>query len=230
MSKINRDCLSIININSRREVLDWRDDKLIYIDKHLNSHFTTLIHRMESYVTNYGLNNTFINKSKILSELNTLYIDWAGNTHKHFTKSAGKQLVAIAGKRDENINKYAVKNDFSFEFDSTSTIYAGAAIASVPLAINAATVSVGGVFGALGVTAISWPIALVGSAIIATITVTGWKANKQKKINAILENVRQVYKDEIYKDKPDRKCLRTRLHAEISFMATNLLEGIDDTI
>ena len=197
MGKLNRDFLSIIDINSRREILDWRDDKLTYIDTHLNSHFTTLINKMESYVTSYGLTNTFINKNKILDELDIIYRVWVSHTYKHFIESAGQQIMAIADKRQKCINKYTVKEHFSLKSGSTSSLYAGAAIASVPIVINAATVSVGGFLGAVGVTAVSWPIALVGATVIAALSVKGWKANKQKKINDILENVRQVYKDEI---------------------------------
>jgi len=230
VSKINRDCLSIINISSRREILDWRDEKLIYIDTHLNSHFTTLIYKLESYVTSYGLTNTFTNKDKVLAELDNIYRVWVDNTYKHFIESAGKQLMAIADKRDVNVNKYTEKNNFSFKFNSTPGIYVGVAIASLPIAMGAATISVGGFFGAIGVTAVSWPLALVGATVFSTISVTGWKVKKQKKLNDILKNVRQVYKDAIYKDQPNCECLRTKLHSEILSMATNFLEGIDDTI
>jgi hypothetical protein len=105
----------------------------------------------------------------------------------------------------------------------------GAAIAVIPTLVSLSTVSAGGFLGVLGVTAISWPVALVGVTVVGGLFAFGGNKAAKLKSNAInryKKQVRTSIKERvIYNKSKDSVC--QQLQAKIEQVANSLINKLN---
>ena len=174
----------------RRQILDWRDKWLTQIPSQLTQRLPALIRVLDVRIESITFNATFKTKSFAEKQLQPVYANWAKANGTEIVSAAEKELQQIYQHTlgfDDRVSAWSAretsaKNAFEIGLATGTT---GAAFLGIPVVASVSVQSAGYGLGLLGVTAISWPIALVGAAVVGTMTIFGGSKILKYKENAI---------------------------------------------
>jgi hypothetical protein len=163
------------NILLRRQILDWRDKHTENIHDHLSREIYTLFNQLDKIPM--SLADTFSSDSYIRAYIQPVYKRWIENKISVLLNAAQVDLNKIYQHTldDQKDNTHFGQYDNSAGITDATKAYIskGAAIVAIPTAASLSSVSAGGLMGALGVTVISWPVALVGAAVVGSLFAFG---------------------------------------------------------
>jgi hypothetical protein len=218
----------------RRQILDWRDKWLTQIPATLEKDLPGLISLLNVRINQISFTETFKTKDFAEKHLQP--------TYKRWVKTQSEQILGLAERDLESINQNildynanvdewvatdnSLRNATELGLATTST---GAALLGIPAVATLSVKSAGWGLGLLGVTAISWPIALGGAAVLGTMAVFGGSRLARFKNKAILEleeSVEETIKSAVLGTSPEKPSVKTALQQHIRLAGTAYLEEL----
>lgn len=182
----------IEKLHLRRQILDWRDEWLTQVSCQLTERFPALLRVLDAKIESISFTTTFKTKVFVEKQLKPVFAAWAETNATEILADAEKDLQRIyqrtlsyeGGTSAWSAEEASGKNAVEFGLASGST---GAAFLGIPLVASVSVQSAGYGLGLIGITAISWPIALGGAAILGTMAIFGGSRLARYKENAIWE-------------------------------------------
>ena len=218
----------------RRQILDWRDKWLTQIPAALEKDLPGLIALLNVRINHISFTETFRTKDFAEKHLQPTYRRWV--------KTQSEQIMRLAEKDLESINQSildynasvdewvatdtSLRNAAELGLATTST---GAALMGIPAVATLSVKSAGWGLGLLGVTAISWPIAIGGAAVLGTMAVFGGSKLskfKDKAIRELKESVDDTIRATILGTSPEKPSVKVALQHHIRSAATTYLEEL----
>lgn len=176
----------------RRQILDWRDKWLTQIPSQLEQRLPGLLRVLDTRIESIPFNATFKTQSFAEKQLQPVYVRWAEANAAEIMAAAERELQRIYQQTlgfDNGVSAWSARETSAKNAVGLglATGTAGAAFIGIPVVASFSVQSAGYGLGLLGVTAISWPIALAGAAIVGTMAVFGGSKLWKYKDNAIRE-------------------------------------------
>lgn len=218
----------------RRQTLDWRDKWLTQIPATLEKDLPGLIALLNVQINRISFSETF--RTKDFAE------KYLQPTYKRWVKAQSEQIMRLAERDLESINQNildynssvdewvatdtSLRNATEFGLSTTST---GAALLGIPAVATLSVQSAGWGLGLLGVTAISWPIALGGAAVLGTMAVFGGSRLakfKGKAIRELEESVNDTIRATVLGTSHEKPSVKAALQQHIRSAATAYLEEL----
>jgi len=218
----------------RRQILDWRDKWLTQIPATLEKELPGLIALLNVRINHISFTETFGTKDFAEKHLQPTYKRWVKAQSEEIMRLAERDLESI----NQNILDYnssvddwvatdtSLKNVTELGLATSST---GAALLGIPAVATLSVQSAGWGLGLLGVTAISWPIALGGAAVLGTMAVFGGSRLarfKDKAIRELKESVEETIKSTVLGSSPERPSVKAALQQHIRSATTAYLEEL----
>lgn len=218
----------------RRQILDWRDKWLTQIPATLEKELPGLIALLNVQINRISFTETFKTKDFAEKHLQP--------TYKRWVKTQSEQIMRLAERDLESINQNmldynssvddwvatdtSLKNVTELGLATSST---GAALLGIPAVATLSVQSAGWGLGLLGVTAISWPIALGGAAVLGTMAVFGGSRLarfKDKAIRELKDSVEETIRSTVLGTSPTKPSVKAALQQHIRSAATAYLEEL----
>ncbi|MBW0147226.1 hypothetical protein [Marinobacter arenosus] len=218
----------------RRQILDWRDKWLTQVPATLEKDLPELIALLNVQIDHISFKETFRTKDFAEKHLQPTYKRWVSRESEQIMRLAEKDLESI----NQNILEYKasvnewVAADTSFKNVTQlglATTTTGVALLGIPAVATLSAQSAGFGLGLLGVTVVSWPIAIGGAAVIGTMAVFGGSrlsTFKDKAIRELKDSVGETIKSTVLGASPEKPSVRTALQHHIRSAATAYLEEL----
>lgn len=218
----------------RRQILDWRDKWLTQVPKILEKDLPGLIALLDVQINRISFKETFRTKDFAERNLQPIYKRWVKRESEKIMELAEKDLESINQSildYNSGVNEW-VAADTSFRNVAElglATSSTGAALLGIPAVATLSAQSAGFGLGLLGVTVISWPIAIGGAAVIGTMAVFGGSklaAFKDKAIRELKGSVGVTIKSTVLGSSPEKSSVQSALQQHIRSAATAYLEEL----
>lgn len=162
----------------RREVLDWRDKWIEWIPEKLESALPELLEALHERIDEMSIKETLTTQRYSAKHLQPIYEKWVADVSAEILGAAQEELGSINYKVLASLPELATDIAFDGARDNivdglVGTGAAGAAVLGIPLVAKASTVTAAYGLGLVGVTAISWPVALTGVTVLGGLAVFG---------------------------------------------------------
>jgi len=189
---------SLHRLKIRRQILDWRDVHILNIDQHLRKNIEELFNNLDKEIDNKASKIDFFIKIKKYMEenINPIYDQWIENESEWLLQNAQNDLSTIYNTIIES-NKNSPRHADIHNKNSINTTTAAISIGATTLTAGGATIistmavtPAWGILGMIGLTAISWPIAIAGGGLIVLGGFIGNEAFK-KHINDFKEQIKK---------------------------------------
>lgn len=220
-------------IFTRRQLLDWRDKHIENIHHHLSREINLLFNELDYEIDKMTLKDIYNSESYTKKHLEPIYLRWIKNEVSILVNAAQLELNPISQhaleyqKYDNNLKHKDGIN--SIQDTATALISTGAGIAVIPTVVSTATVSAGGLMGLLGVTVISFPVALAGVAVVGGLLAFGGNKAANIKSNAIRQHKKKIRKsiqESVIYNKA-KNCICQRLQVQIGEVTRTLLNELN---
>jgi len=218
----------------RRQILDWRDKWLTQVPATLEKDLPGLIALLEVQINHISFKETFRTKNFAEKHLQPTYKCWVNRESEQIMRLAEKDLESINQSILEykaSVNEWiaadtSLRNVTELGLATTTT---GVALLGIPAVATLSAKSAGFGLGLLGVTVVSWPIAIGGAAVIGTIAVLGGSrlsTFKDKAIRELKDSVGETIKSTVLGDSPEKPSVKAALQNHIRSAATAYLEEL----
>lgn len=176
----------------RRQILDWRDKWLMQIPKLLEKDLPELLALLNTRIDQLSFKDTVRTSEFAEDNLQPFYERWVQTKSRQIIELVEKDLKSI----NQSMLEYNAAIEGSIAADNSrknmselglATGSTGAALLGIPAVASLSVSSAGWGLGLLGVTVISWPIALGGAAVLGTMAVFGGSKLARFKEKAIRE-------------------------------------------
>ncbi len=227
-------------VRLRRQLLDWRDKHIDNIQHHLDREVILLYADIDKAFKKMNIVDIFDSRAFFKKEIEPKYLQWLKNETTVLLNLAQEELNHIiqhgilseAQGYKTNLQSSS-KSDSDTAIDAaTATFSTGLAVAAIPSLITFSTTSVsaGGILGMLGATTtvISWPVAIVGGAVLLGLSHFGIGKFGSLKSDAIKrlrkETKKQIHNRVIQNEMGDSVCqhLQTKIFETTEQMIGNL--------
>jgi len=186
---------SLHRLMIRKQILDWRDKHILIIDQHLSKNIEKLFDSLDKEVETSKI-DFFIKRKKFMEEsINPKYEHWIEKESEWLLQNAQNDLSTIYNTIIES-NKNSPRHADIHNKNSINTSTAAISIGATTLTAGGATIistmavtPAWGILGMIGLTAISWPIAIAGGGLIVLGGFIGNEAFK-KHVNDLKEQIK----------------------------------------
>jgi hypothetical protein len=233
--------LNINNLILHRNILDWRDKHMELIEHHFSKElpqfFDKVNYEIDRLLKSSKLSaGNFEKKIKINTE--KLFKDWIEQQIKILTSDAQIELTQsikyiISLQNNNRRTRFQTDYDGSSEkVISVASLITGSVAIPAVATLSTATVSVGGLWGLLGVTTtiISWPVAVVGGVVAVGLLGFGSRKIMKQKVN-ISEYYKTTIKIKIRKQvlcgKNNQYSICQKMQDEIKDSASEILRELE---
>lgn len=218
-------------ITFRREIIDWRDKWVTLIPGHLERELPILFADLDKSLDQMGVMDIFSSEVYIQKKLQPLFSAWIENEVRYLVSESQKELDQISSYIIEHEmfgDQLSSADTESYSEVAKTTATAGVALAAIPGVIALSTTSAGGVLGMIGLTTISWPIALVGISVVGgLLAFSGNKAIniKAKATDKLKIQIREMLNDLVLVGE-DSSSITLRLQESIENVSAAYLKEI----
>lgn len=162
----------------RKEILNWRDKHTEAVDAHLKRELVFLFNAIDKEIDEVPFREVLrVRQSWAKEHIEPLFRQWVEREAGHLISDAQKDLRAIC----DHIYEYkkaipALDHGKGLGQSPEATMAAagiGGGLLAIPVFASMATVSAGGLLGVIGLTTISWPIAVAGFAVVGGLLAFG---------------------------------------------------------
>lgn len=179
-----------IDFFTQSKVMDWQDKQIVYIDLTLRKNLEHFFQQLDLLFREVDFLKIISGKDRkafIEQEVNPRLARWEDEQVREIIEAANrdwrkiqKQILSYSHISKKLNDKDDSPIEASKFLAAISPIAAG--VMAIPFFAGASVVTSGGLLGILGVTVISWPVALIGATVVGTLVSLGvYKSSNLKK-------------------------------------------------
>lgn len=221
-----------IDFFTQSKVIEWQDQQVINIDLTLRKNIERFFQQLDLLFVDVDFLDIFTSKGRntfIEKEINPRLAEWEEEQSKEIIGKANREWKKIQ-KQIVSYSHVSEKIDDRDEsvLETTQILAAispiAAGVMAIPFFAGASVVSSGGILGILGVSVISWPVALIGVTVVGTLVSFGvYKSSNLKK--SVAKKYTDSLKAHIRKRIiEDEKSLRRQLIIQIKQQSNKVLK------